>query len=313
MCIGHWFAVLFGLDRRAKSKQQGKRQSKQAHTQSKRSTRMTQEDRFLVVELRKEGLSTKAIADEVGKSTRTVHNVLKAAGMNQRIRSAKKETPRSTFDEEEPDPRKAQKELIDKFELDLLHAGSEVLSNDPDVAREFLYKKFGMKAPKQNIQDLVYGYLREDPEYGRRLAEHKISQMERGGRSELDIVREGVELVVGIAERITSANTTRVVQEFVSSGELRKILVELVSALKASAPVAQQQEVPSLAQAPPNSEAPPSQPAASLDDKLDLPKLTRGIKVSNERIGQRGTLAGSNDPRDKGADLLETDKPGFAT
>ena len=72
-----------------KSKQKSKRKySKNTQSTNRRGrtfTHVTTEERLRIIELRGQGFTTRPIAEELGRSTRTINIVLKEQGLNGRI------------------------------------------------------------------------------------------------------------------------------------------------------------------------------------------------------------------------------------
>ena len=59
-----------------------------------------------------------------------------------------------------------------------------------------------------------------------------VQDIKRNGRSELDIVGEGLELVISVVRELEKGAWPRVVSEVVTSGELRETLLGLAGVLK---------------------------------------------------------------------------------
>ena len=64
----------------------------------------------------------------------------------------------------------------------------------------------------------------------------RLQDIKRNGRSELDIVGEGLELVLRVVRELEKGAWPRVVSEAVTSGELRETLLGLVGVLKEGSP-----------------------------------------------------------------------------
>jgi len=71
------------------------------------------------------------------------------------------------------------------------------------------------------------------------LAEARLQDIKRNGRSELDIVGEGLELVIRVVRELEKGAWPRVVSDVVTSGELRKTLLGLAGVLKEGSPTAE--------------------------------------------------------------------------
>ena len=75
-----------------------------------------------------------------------------------------------------------------------------------------------------------------DPVLRREWAEARLQDIKRNGRSELDIVGEGLELVIRVVRELEKGARPRVVSEAVTSGELRGTLLGLAGVLKEGSP-----------------------------------------------------------------------------
>ena len=75
-----------------------------------------------------------------------------------------------------------------------------------------------------------------DPVLRREWAEARLQDIKRNGRSELDVVGEGLELVIRVVRELEKGARPRVVSEAVTSGELRGTLLGLAGVLNEGSP-----------------------------------------------------------------------------
>ena len=115
-------------------------------------------------------------------------------------------------------------------------AYGELLREDPVVARQILGSVLGVKISEKNIDDLVMETIAGDQVLRRELAEARLQDIKRNGRSELDIVGEGLELVLRVVRELEKGAWPRVVSEAVTSGELRETILGLAGVLKEGSP-----------------------------------------------------------------------------
>ena len=118
-------------------------------------------------------------------------------------------------------------------------AHGELLREDPVVARQILGSVLGVKIPQRTIDDLVTETIAGDPALRREWAGARLQDIKRNGRSELDTVGEGLELVISVVRELEKGAWPRVVSEVVTSGELRETLLGLAGVLKEGSPAAE--------------------------------------------------------------------------
>ena len=78
-----------------------------------------------------------------------------------------------------------------------------------------------------------------DPVLRREWAGVRLQDIKRNDRSELDIVGEGLDLVIRVVRELEKGAWPRVVSEAVTSGELRETLLGLAGVLKEGPPAAE--------------------------------------------------------------------------
>ena len=108
-------------------------------------------------------------------------------------------------------------------------AHGELLREYLVVARQILGSVLGVKIPQKTIDDLVTETIAEDPVLRREWAEARLQDIKRNGRSELDIVGEGLDLVIRVVRELEKGAWPRVVNNGVVIGEFRKTLLGLGS------------------------------------------------------------------------------------
>jgi hypothetical protein len=122
------------------------------------------------------------------------------------------------------------------LEPQLERAYGELLREDPLVARQILGSVLGVKMPQKTIDDLVTETIAGDLVLRREWAEVRLQSIKRNGRSELDIVGEGLDLVLRVIRELEKGAWPRVVSEAVTSGELRETLLGLAGVFKEGSP-----------------------------------------------------------------------------
>jgi len=70
------------------------------------------------------------------------------------------------------------------------------------VARQILGSVLGIKIPQRTIDDLVTETIAGDPVLRREWAGVRLQDVKRNGRSELDTVGEGLELVTSVVREL---------------------------------------------------------------------------------------------------------------
>ena len=244
-----------------------KRKSKRKGTfpeRGERTARTTDGERRHMFDLYEQGLGTHAIANKTGRSTHTVHSVLthrgtrplpernpepgdeesagRTGGGGRRRRCGKRE------DAGTGDRGGGMSEaLAAKLEPKIIEACAQFIRSDPETLRQVVGSIMGVKIPRKTLDDMVMETIGDDPILRREWAETRLQQMKRNGRTEMDIVGEGLDIYLKLAQELTKDAWPRVVNNGVVTGEFRETLLGLASLWKGQAPaVAEGQSAPTL-------------------------------------------------------------------
>jgi len=93
----------------------------------------------------------------------------------------------------------------------------------------------GVKIPRKTLDDMVMETIGDDPTLRREWAENRLQQMKRNGRSEMDIVGEGLDMFLKVLQEWQRAAWPQVVNNGVVTGEFRETLLGLASLWKGQA------------------------------------------------------------------------------
>jgi len=207
-------------------------------------------------DLYEQGLGTHAIAKKTGRSTHTVHSVLTHRG----TRSLPERNPEPVDEESAsrtggggrrrrrgkrdaastPDRGGDMSEaLAAKLEPKIIEACAQFIRSDPETLRQVVGSIMGVKMPRKTLDDTVMETIGDDPTLRREWAETRLQQMKRNGRTEMDIVGEGLDIYLKLAQELTKDAWPRVVNNGVVTGEFRETLLGLASLWKGQAPKAE--------------------------------------------------------------------------
>ena len=259
---------LWPFGRRSKRRRErSKRESTRKGTfpeREKPPARTTDGERWHMFDLYEQGLGTHAIANKTGRSTHTVHSVLtqrgtrplpdrnteaaregsdsRTGGGGRRRRRGKRDdvaTPDRSGDMSEA--------LAAKLEAKILEAWPDLVKSDPELLRQVVGSIMGVKIPRKTSDDMIMETIGDDPKLRREWAENRLQQMKRNGRTEMDIVGEGLDMLLKILQESERAAWPRVVNNGVVTGELRETLLGLASLWKGLEPKAEEsQSAPTL-------------------------------------------------------------------
>ncbi len=211
--------------------------------------RTTDGERRHMFDLYEQGLGTHAIAKKIGRSTHTVHSVLTQRGtrpLPERNTEAAQEGPDNRTggggrrrrrgkrdDAGTPDRGGDMSEaLAAKLEPKIIEACAQFIRSDPETLRQVVGSIMGVKIPRKTLDDMVMETIGDDPILRREWAETRLQQMKRNGRTEMDIVGEGLDIYLKLAQELTKDAWPRVVNNGVVTGEFRETLIGLASLWK---------------------------------------------------------------------------------
>ena len=230
-----------------------------------------------------QALGPHPIADKIGRSTHTVHSVLTHRGtrpLPERNPEAAQEGPDSRTgrggrrrrrgkrdDAGTPDRGGDMSEaLAAKLEPKIIEACAQFIRSDPETLRQVVGSIMGVKIPRKTLGDMVMEIIGDDPTLRREWAETRLQQIKRNGRTEMDIVGEGLDMLLKILQESERAAWPRVVNNGVVTGEFRETFLGLASLWKGEAPKAEEnQSAPTLESSSPGQEAIP--PVVQLDQR----------------------------------------------
>jgi len=139
------------------------------------------------------------------------------------------------------------KALAAKLEPKIIAACSALLKSDPETLRQVVGSIMGVKIPRKTLDDMIMETIGDDPTLRREWAETRLQQMKRNGRSEMDIVEEGLDMLLKLGQELTKGAWPHVVNNAVVSGEVQQTLLGLASLWKGDAPKAEEtQGAPTL-------------------------------------------------------------------
>ena len=134
-----------------------------------------------------------------------------------------------------------------KLEAKILESWPDLVPSDPELLRQVVGSLMGVKIPRKTLDDMVMETIGDDPILRREWAETRLQQMKRNGRTEMDIVGEGLDIYLKLAQELTKDAWPRVVNNAVVSGEVQQTLRGLASLWTGQAPTAEEtQGAPTL-------------------------------------------------------------------
>ena len=148
--------------------------------------------------------------------------------------------------------------LAAKLEPKIIEACAQFIRSDPETLRQVVGSIMGVKIPRKTLDDMVMETIGDDPTLRREWAETRLQQMKRNGRTEMDIVGEGLDMLLKILQESERVAWPRVVNNGVVTGEFRETLLGLGSLWKGQVPKAEEnQSAPVLGSDSPVGEAIP--------------------------------------------------------
>jgi len=204
-------------------RERSKRESTRKGTFPERGERTagtTDGERRHKLDLYEQGLGTHAIANKTGRSTHTVHSVLthrgtrplpernpepideesdsRTGGGGRRRRRGKRDDAGTT--DRGGDMSEA---LAAKLEPKIIEACAQFIRSDPETLRQVVGSIMGVKIPRKTLDDMVMETIGDDPILRREWAETRLQQMKRNGRTEMDIVEEGLDIYLKLAQELS--------------------------------------------------------------------------------------------------------------
>ena len=251
-----------------------------------RTARTTDGERRHMFDLYEQGLGTHAIAKKIGRSTHTVHSVLTQRGtrpLPERNTAAAQEGPDNRTGGDGRRRRRGKREdtgtgnrgedmsarIAAKLEAKILESWPDLVQSDPEFLRQVVGSIMGVKIPRKTLDDMVMETIGDDPTLRREWVETRLQQMKRNGRSEMDIVEEGLDMLLKLSQELTKGAWPHVVNNGVVTGEFRETLLGLASLWKGKAPKAEEtQGAPTLG---PDSSAQSAIPPAAQQEQGPSP------------------------------------------
>ena len=229
-----------------------------------RTARTTDGERRHMFDLYEQGLGTHAIADKTGRSTHTVHSVLTHRGTRplpernpvpddeeSAVRTGGGGRRRGRWkldDADMPDRGGDMSEaLAAKLKPKIIEACAQFIRSDPETLRQVVGSIMGVKIPRKTSDDMVMEIIGDDPILRREWAETRLQQIKRNGRTEMDIVGEGLDMLLKILQESERAAWPYVVNNGVVTGEFRETLLGLANLWTGQTPKAEEtQSAPTL-------------------------------------------------------------------
>ena len=123
-----------------------------------------------------------------------------------------------------------------KLEAKILESWPDLVKSEPELLRQVVGSIMGVKIPRKTLDDRVMETIGDDPTLRREWAETRLQQMKRNGRTEMDIVGEGLDMLLKILQESERAAWPRVVNNGVVTGEFRETLLGLAGLWKGLEP-----------------------------------------------------------------------------
>ena len=137
--------------------------------------------------------------------------------------------------------------LAAKMGAKFLGSWPDLVKSDPELLRQVVGSIMGVKIPRKTLDDMVMETIGDDPKLRREWAENRLQQMKRNGRTEMDIVGEGLDMLLKVLQEWQRAAWPQVVNNGVVTGEFRETLLGLGSLWTDQAPKAKEtQSAPTL-------------------------------------------------------------------
>ena len=125
--------------------------------------------------------------------------------------------------------------LAAKMGAKFLESWPDLVKSDPELLRQVVGSIMGVKIPRKTLDDMIMETIGDDPKLRREWAENRLQQIKRNGRTEMDIVGEGLDMLLKILQESERAAWPQVVNNGVVTGEFRETLLGLGSLWKGQA------------------------------------------------------------------------------
>ena len=243
----------------------------------------------MIRQLRTEGASIGQIAQDLGRSKRTIHLELQRDPPRPPTLEGAEEVQLSPEQGSGIGPRTFRERFLEHVEPVLAERVNDVFDANPALVELMVYHELGVRPPTTTTEDKLIEQILENPDMKSRLLRHKLDEMLRGGVSEFEIVSRWIPVLMMFAEQMNSGTASRALLEFVRNGEVPATIAELVKLIRPVPPTTTQpasppqirpqppqaSQTPKIAARPTAAPAatPPSAPAASTAP--NAPRLPR--------------------------------------
>jgi hypothetical protein len=97
---------------------------------------------------------------------------------------------------------------------------------------QVVMKLLGVTGPRKTLEESIDEEIAADPEYRRRLAANRVLSRIRDGRSEMEIVEDGLSQLIRLVSLVEKGQWARAFQRLGESGELSKTIVGAIAAFR---------------------------------------------------------------------------------
>ena len=300
------FVRLFPFLRERENKQEvnepKQTQMKSKRPDSRKFKQTTVDERKLIVRLRNDGYTIREIADQVGRSTKTIHDVLVKSGINmsrekteERLVESAPEENKSESKGEEAD---FEEQIFDAMGPILMKQIGEFLAENPQVAKAYIYKRYGLKEPAPpTVDEIFLKEVLDSPDLKLRYAENRLQQIERGGRTEFEMVSEWLLLIFSVARTMRDGDWVKVLEAFATSGELTKVVEALTSVISSRGKAQTAQPTADGQESVPDAATPANPPENQNQSppQTDVPRVKRELPSVEEIMGMFPIIAKDTD------------------
>lgn len=305
-------------DSKHKGKQR-KRAGKHTDTESKRKngasgkqfTHTTVDERSTMFRMRRQGGSVHDIAKHLGRSSRTVHEILTGGGKHPMPRrGAELQGDRTGINDDSVGRSRRRRRrkskdapgngddiwqsMFQKIKPILVQAGLDLLQNNPEFAQQLVASHYGVKIPKKTPDDIIFEHIKASPELLHRLAENYVERQAPKRKSDIENAAEVLDLAVTIAKQMAQGRWADVAETAVETGEFRKTVATVVQAQAAQQKASPPPSDPVGPAVSPSASVPSSPPQAAAP--LRYPSLTKSPRRPRRRSPEAAQLVTSHLP-----------------